>query len=115
MANEPFIDGGSRPDLTVDMNAKVGDMTVRQLSDILGSSALQKAKEGQEKQVVEKQVIEKFQKEHPEKVLVKDHKDTKDTKDHKDGKENKDNKGQQGAQRAEGRQRRQGQQGAQRP
>ena len=95
MADEPFIGGESRPDLTVDMNAKVGDMTVRQLSDILGSSAPRKAKEVQEKQVFEKQIIKEQAKEsikEPVKEFVKDHKDGKDNKDHKDTKDTKDTK-----------------------
>ena len=98
MADEPFIGGESRPDLTVDMDAKVGDMTVRQLADILGRSAPQKAKEVQEKQVFEKQIIKEQVKEHPDKIPVKEHKDSKDnadnkaTKDHKEAADTKANK-----------------------
>ena len=90
MADEPFIGGESRPDLTVDMNAKVGDMTVRQLSDILGSSAPRKAKEVEVKQVFEKQIIKEQVKEHPEKFPVKEHKDSKDTADNKANKDHKE-------------------------
>ena len=36
MAKEPFIGEGDRPDLTIDLEAKVGDLTVRELAIILG-------------------------------------------------------------------------------
>ena len=88
MANEPFIDPQSRPDLTVDLNSKVGDLSVRQLSDILGSSAKTPIK------TPEKMVVEKLLKEHPDKPIVKDHKDGKDSKDHKEPKDHKDQKDQ---------------------
>ena len=101
MANEPFIDGGSRPDLTVDLNAKVGDLSVRQLSDILGNSAPQKLKQFAKDGIKDFKEIEKFHKDQPDKFLFKEHKDGKDTADHKankdhkeavDGKANKDHK-----------------------
>jgi len=39
MAEQPFISSEERPDLTVDLDARVGDLTVRQLSEILGSTS----------------------------------------------------------------------------
>ena len=90
MADEPFIGGESRPDLTVDMNAKVGDMTVRQLSDILGSSAPPKLKQIFKEGIKDFKEIEKFAKDQPDKLPFKEHKDSKDTPDHKNTKDHKD-------------------------
>ena len=46
MAQEPFVSSEQRPELTVDVNTRVGDLTVRQLSEILGSaSSAAKSKE----------------------------------------------------------------------
>jgi hypothetical protein len=37
MAEQPFIGSEERPDLAVDVNGRVGDLTVGQLSEIFGS------------------------------------------------------------------------------
>jgi len=86
MVQEPFIDPSKRPDLTIDLESRVGDMTVRQLSEILGSVAAKRkelpslAKEGKDPLKEDKD--------------SKDHKDTKDHKDPKEHKDQKDNKDQ---------------------
>ena len=36
MADQPFVSDEERPNLTVNMEGKVGDMTVRDLASILG-------------------------------------------------------------------------------
>ena len=36
MADEPFIANEDRPELSLDMDGKVGDLTVRELATILG-------------------------------------------------------------------------------
>jgi len=104
MATQPFIDPESRPDLTVDMEARVGDLTVRQLSEILGrgAGAAPKLKEaikekesladkfpGKEHKDAKDQKEHKEQKDHKE---PKDHKDQKDQKEHKEPKDQKDQK-----------------------
>jgi hypothetical protein len=89
MAEQPFISSEERPDLTVDLDARVGDLTVRQLSEILGSrSSPAKLKELSQAAKDTKDPIK-------EDKDIKDHKDTKDHKDpkeHKDQKDNKDHK-----------------------
>jgi hypothetical protein len=86
MAEQPFISSEERPDLTVDLDARVGDLTVRQLSEILGgTSSPAKLKELQAAKEI-KEPIKEPAKEH------KDIKDQKDSKDHKDPKEPKDQK-----------------------
>ena len=86
MAQEPFIDPSKRPDLTIDLDARVGDLTVRQLSDILG----QMASPAKIKDVVKDKESPSSAKEG--KDFLKDHKDHKDSKDHKDHKDHKDPK-----------------------
>ena len=104
MAQEPFINPEERPDLTVDLNTRVGDLTVRQLSEILGSpSSPAKLKElvaAKEPKDLAKEPKEfkdhkdikdhKDPKEHKDQKDNKDHKDPKDTKDHKDIKDRKE-------------------------
>ena len=105
MAEQPFISSEERPDLTVDLDARVGDLTVRQLSEILGStSSSAKLKElpqaGKEiKEPVKEPVKEpkdikdhKDSKDHKDPKEPKDQKDTKDHKDPKDQKDQKDQK-----------------------
>jgi hypothetical protein len=93
MAQEPFINPEERPDLTVDLNARVGDLTVRQLSEILGStSSAAKLKEAPAAKEPKEQAKEpKELKDHKD---VKDHKDPKEHKDQKDNKDHKDPKDQ---------------------
>ena len=97
---EPFIPEDQRPDLTIDMNQRVGDLTVRDLASILGSGATQQPKlkeitldkapiKDAAKEIFKENKDRKDAKEHKE---PKDHKDQKDTKDHKDPKEHKDQK-----------------------
>jgi hypothetical protein len=95
MVQEPFIDPSKRPDLTINLESRVGDITVRQLSEILGSAAAKSkelpslAKEGKDPLKEDKDI--KDNKDHKE---PKDHKDQKDNKDHKDPKDQKDQKDQ---------------------
>ena len=84
MAKEPFIGSEERPDLTLNLDSRLGDLTVRQLSQILGSA-------GSQAKLKELQAIEKFTIKEPGKE-AKDQKDHKDSKDHKDPKEGKDQK-----------------------
>jgi hypothetical protein len=81
---DPFITKAERPDLTVDLNAKVGDLTVRDLQSLLGAGGASPAK------LPEKFVIEKP--DFPDKLPTKDHKDVKDNKDHKEPKDHADQK-----------------------
>jgi hypothetical protein len=80
------------------MESKVGDLTVRQLSDILGRSPGSQAKlkeaaaekfPGKEIKDAKDNKEHKEQKDHKE---PKDHKDQKDLKDHKEPKDQKDQK-----------------------
>jgi hypothetical protein len=100
MAEQPFIGSEERPDLTVDLNARVGDLTVRQLSEILGgrsSAAKMKelpvsAKDTKDQNKEDKDIKDhKDTKDHKD---PKEHKDQKDNKDHKDPKDQKDQKDQ---------------------
>ena len=87
---EPFIPSDQRPDLTIDMSQKVGELTVRDLSTILGNAGtnLPKLKE------IGKEIHKESIKEPLKEVVkeFKDRKDHKETKDHKDPKEQKDTK-----------------------
>jgi hypothetical protein len=74
LANGPLIGEQDRPDLTVEVERKVGDLTVRELATILGVDLEIELQEGGGK--------------------TKDQKDRKDRKDRKDGKDNKDQKDQ---------------------
>ncbi len=95
MVQEPFIDSSKRPDLTINLESRVGDITVRQLSEILGSAAAKSkelpslAKEGKDPLKEDKDI-----KDHKDHKEPKDHKDQKDNKDHKDPKDQKDQKDQ---------------------
>jgi hypothetical protein len=83
---QPFVPKEQRPDLSIDLNQKVGEMTVRDLATLLGggSSAVKLKEALKEKETaIEKGVI---------KDNLKDIKDTKDHKEPKDRKEQKDNK-----------------------
>jgi hypothetical protein len=94
MAEQPFISSEERPDLTVDLDARVGDLTVRQLSEILGSaSSPAKLKElpPAAKEIKEPGKEHKDIKDHKD---SKDHKDPKEPKDQKDAKDHKDPKDQ---------------------
>jgi hypothetical protein len=101
MAEQPFIAAEERPDLTVDLNARVGDLTVRQLSEILGSASSpaklkelpQAAKDIVKEQGKEEKEI-KDRKDFKDHKDPKEHKDQKDSKDHKDPKDHKDQKDQ---------------------
>jgi hypothetical protein len=84
---QPFISQEQRPDLTIDLNRKVGDLTVRDLQTLLGSGASPKLKElAKEKE----DLLDKI----PTKDTTKDPKDRKDIKDHKEPKDHKDQKDQ---------------------
>ena len=94
MAEKPFVDQEQRPDLTVNMEGKVGELTVRDLVSILGGgeAGAAKLKEAPaEKPVVKEPKDHKDIKDHKE---PKDHKDQKEQKDHKDPKDHKDQKDQ---------------------
>lgn len=85
MPQEPFIEPGQRPDLTINLDTRVSDLTVRQLSEIFGRApSVEKSAEPIEKQIIEKQTLEK--------PIVKEPKDIKDAKDHKEPKDHKDQK-----------------------
>ncbi len=106
-SSEPFIPSDQRPDLTINMSQKVGELSVRDLSTILGIAGtnLPKLKEiGKEihKESVKeplKEVVKEFKdrKDHKETKDHKDPKEQKDTKDSKDHKEQVDQKGQKDA------------------
>src|SRR5215470_2230166 len=87
MAPEPFIDPSKRPDLTIDLESRVGDLTVRQLSEILGQTG---AAAKVPKDLLKEKELPSAAKEG--KDPLKEHKDPKDTKDHKDPKDQKDQK-----------------------
>lgn len=100
-APDPFISKEDRPDLTIDLNKKLGELTVRELKTLLGggSSSPAKSKEA----LVEKgELIDKIptkdtkdirdNKIHKEPKDTKDNKDSKDPKDQKEPKDTKDNK-----------------------
>jgi hypothetical protein len=97
MADKPFVEQEQRPDLTIDLQHKVGDLTVRDLLTILGSSSASgpKLKEtptsAGDKPVAKEPKDSKDIKDHKE---PKDHKDQKEQKDHKDPKDQKDQKDQ---------------------
>ena len=89
MAQEPFVSSEQRPELTVDVNTRVGDLTVRQLSEILGSAS--SAAKSKELPLTAKDIKEPVKEDKD----IKDHKDSKehkDPKEHKDQKDNKDHK-----------------------
>ena len=96
MAQDPMIGSEDRPDLTIDLESWVGDLTVRQLSEILGqaggstgSSAAQ-LKQAAPDKLLKEDFLEKF----PGKEFkdVKDNKERKEQKDHKEPKDQKDQK-----------------------
>jgi hypothetical protein len=82
MVDKPLIEDEERPDLTIDMEAKVGELTIRDLATLL-STEFDVLKEGKSEQ-----------KEQKDKKDGKDHKDSKDQKDQKDHKDQKDQKDQ---------------------
>ncbi len=108
MAEKPFISQEERPNLSINLEGKVGDLTVRELGNILGinPSSTQKLKElpstALEKSPIKDSLKEaakdskdqKDAKEHKDQKEPKDRKDQKDNKDHKDPKESKDQKDQ---------------------
>ena len=103
---EPFIGKEERPDLTIDLNKKVGDLTVRDLQTLLGSGSSATVKQALKETVIDKSPITdkvfkdttkdnkdlKDTKDNKDQKDTKDHKDPKDTKDHKDPKDTKDHK-----------------------
>jgi hypothetical protein len=91
---QPFVSGESRPDLTVDLNQKVGDLSVRDLASILGTGAgdLPKPLKEPLKEPFKERKDIKDIKDHKEPKDHKDQKDHKDAKDHKDPKDHKDHK-----------------------
>src|SRR6478752_7687978 len=94
MADEPFIANEDRPELSLDMDGKVGDLTVRELATILGfEPAVDVIKEGKSETKEHKDSKDnKDSKDHKEQKHQKDTKDQKEQKDTKDHKERKDNK-----------------------
>src|SRR5579859_651980 len=99
VAEQPFAESGDRPDLTVNMESRVGDLTVRQLSDVLGQAGGTQAKLKEvaaEKLPQKETLIDKFpgkeQKDLKDNKEHKEQKDHKEHKDHKDGKDLKDHK-----------------------
>ena len=96
MADEPFIANEDRPELSLDMDGKVGDLTVRELATILGfEPAVDVIKEGKSETKEHKDSKDnKDSKDHQEQKQQKDAKDQKDSKDHKDQKDQKDTKDQ---------------------
>lgn len=93
MTEEPFISAEERPDLTIDLDSRVGDMTVRQLSQLLGTTP-QVVKQIKELTKLEgkESKEDKDNKDHKDPKDQKDQKDTKDVKDPKDQKDTKDQK-----------------------
>jgi hypothetical protein len=95
MAKTPFIGSDERPDLTLDLDARVGELTVRQLSEILGSAASPaKLKELPQAAKDIKEPIKESTKDPKDHKDAKDHKDPKEHKDQKDNKDQKDPKDQ---------------------
>lgn len=100
MANEPFIAKEDRPDLTVDMEVKVGDLTIRELATILGidppaeihKDNKTENKDNKDTKDRKESKDQKDQKEHKEQKDPKDQKDFKDQKEQKDSKDQKDGK-----------------------
>ena len=101
MAKEPFISQEERPNLTINLEGRVGDLTVRELASVLGIDPSQapKAKElpstaaDKTAKEVQKDIKDRKEaKEHKDHKEPKDHKDQKEAKDHKDPKEHKDQK-----------------------
>jgi hypothetical protein len=102
MTGEPFIEGESRPDLTLDVGASGGRSEPRPVGELVGGgdvpgklkeAALEKlpfADKFPDKEIKEA----KERKEHKEQKDHKDPKDSKDQKDQKDPKEQKDQKDQ---------------------
>jgi hypothetical protein len=97
MADQPFVGQEQRPDLTVNMEGKVGDLTVRDLTTLLGGGG-GKVKEVAKEPKDLKEPIKEPIKEPKDHKDIKDHKEPKDHKDiadqkaHKDPKDNKDQK-----------------------
>jgi len=94
MTEKPFIPDEDRPDLTVDLESKVGDLTVRDLAAILGLDPLADViKDHKERAKDTKDSKDKKDsKDQPDQKQQKDQKDVKDQKDQKDHKEEKDYK-----------------------
>jgi hypothetical protein len=94
MSDEPFIASDDRPDMTVDLERKVGDLTVRELADVLGFLPEGDAK-GKNRPNERKNAKDfKDSKDQPDHKQQKDAKDRKESKDHKDQKDQKDEKDQ---------------------
>jgi hypothetical protein len=97
MANEPFIKAEDRPEMTLNLDGKVGDLTVRELATILGFEPIQDlVKEGKvetkERKDSKDSKDNKESKDRKEQKEQKDPKDSKDQKDQKDFKDQKDQK-----------------------
>lgn len=80
---EPFIRADDRPELEIDLDAQLANITVRDLVDILRIGPIKTLKDAKDR---------KERKEAKDLKEQKDAKDRKDTKDFKDQKENKDRK-----------------------
>jgi len=83
MSDEPFIPAADRPDLTVDLDKRASEFTVRELAEILGN---------QESLFEDDNKRAKDNQDHKRTKDAKDAKDHKDSKDQKDSKEPKDGK-----------------------
>jgi hypothetical protein len=89
MADQPFVTDEERPNLTVNMEGKVGDMTVRDLASILGADP---AAPKPLKEPIDKAAFKEIAKDNKDRKEAKEAKDHKEPKDHKDQKEQKDHK-----------------------
>ena len=102
-ALDPFITKAERPDLTVVLDTKLGDLTVRDIQELLGggsSPAISKQFIADKPDITDKNVAKdvkdirdnKGNKDHKEPKDTKDGKENKDHKDPKDSKDQKDSK-----------------------
>jgi hypothetical protein len=102
MSDEPFIASDDRPDLTLDLERKVGDLTVRELAGVLGfepsmgdakgKNQIKDHKDSKNIKDLKDQTDQKQHKDAKDQKDSKDHKEQKDQKEQKDEKEQKDSK-----------------------
>jgi len=92
MAKEPFISQEERPNLTINLEGKVGELTVRELASVLGFDPSEAAKAKELPSTAVDKTAKEIQKDIKDRKEAKEHKDQKEPKDHKDQKEAKDHK-----------------------
>src|SRR5262245_53193866 len=103
MSDEPFIASDDRPDLTLDLERNVVDLTVRELDSIIGVDPVMDVikdhkdqskdhKDSKDAKDSKDQTDHKQQKDAKDQKDSKDHKEQKDQKEQKDEKEQKDSK-----------------------